>query len=469
MATADKLNKLLETKKAIKDAIIEKGVEVGNKFAEYPDKIRAIQGGGGEPSAGGGDLIYVENGTDKEYAKGDKVLINLGMVDEVDLNESVTSTSSYYNTGVVFYDNDTVFILFKNVERKYIWEGGRWIKNTDPASWSLTNYPGISCHKNGIVSLQSYFNTAAEILGINGKINSQKLYAGEFAGMHFVYEKSAGKWYQYDIANNTTIGNVIVDGENSGFCGFIQDTGDCFDITGGNKITFFKLNESLGLMPGSKLITMSIDSGARLEAYTGASIGNYIFMGTNFQSAFCLTTPSGSSFFTYQIVDDGNGSKNLILRDDLFKEFQSIDAECQFDMRNDILTIGTKDEVYTYKLNRDTYEFENLGISFELPETTGYTRYRLAYSPDMTKAMVTIRTTKEQMKYRIYGVYANKTKIVENDSARYQPVNSITGFVTGNTDEEGKLEVKTVLPEKVDITITTDVDVKDDEITILGV
>lgn len=49
--TADKLNKLLQTKAAIKTAIEAKGVIVGDaKFADYPTKIAAIEGGGGNPS-----------------------------------------------------------------------------------------------------------------------------------------------------------------------------------------------------------------------------------------------------------------------------------------------------------------------------------------------------------------------------------------------------------------------------------
>ena len=59
MSTADKLNKLLETKQAIKQAIINKGVEVADdtKFADYPSKISSIESGGGE---GGGDPYYEE-------------------------------------------------------------------------------------------------------------------------------------------------------------------------------------------------------------------------------------------------------------------------------------------------------------------------------------------------------------------------------------------------------------------------
>lgn len=47
MSTADKLNKLLETKEAIKQAIIDKGGTVGDVFADYPTAIQNIQGGGG--------------------------------------------------------------------------------------------------------------------------------------------------------------------------------------------------------------------------------------------------------------------------------------------------------------------------------------------------------------------------------------------------------------------------------------
>ena len=58
MATADKLNKLLSTKAAIKQAIIDKGVEVSDDtiFADYPAKISAIEAGGGS-----GDSTTYEN------------------------------------------------------------------------------------------------------------------------------------------------------------------------------------------------------------------------------------------------------------------------------------------------------------------------------------------------------------------------------------------------------------------------
>lgn len=66
MSTADKLNAILNTKQAIKQAIISKGVEVADdtKFADYPAKINAIQAGGGGISSDNFFNLRTNNGTD---------------------------------------------------------------------------------------------------------------------------------------------------------------------------------------------------------------------------------------------------------------------------------------------------------------------------------------------------------------------------------------------------------------------
>lgn len=66
MATSDKLNKILETKAAIRNAIIDKGVDVGEdtKFADYASKIDSIEVGGGTD-----DFLAMRtlNGTNMSY------------------------------------------------------------------------------------------------------------------------------------------------------------------------------------------------------------------------------------------------------------------------------------------------------------------------------------------------------------------------------------------------------------------
>ena len=67
--TADKLNKILETKQAIKAAIISKGVDVGEdtKFADYPSRIAAIQTGSGEGASDAFFNLRTDNGTNMSY------------------------------------------------------------------------------------------------------------------------------------------------------------------------------------------------------------------------------------------------------------------------------------------------------------------------------------------------------------------------------------------------------------------
>ena len=49
MSIVNKLNKLIETKEAIKQAIIEKGVSIDDNtvFSDYPAKISSIKAGDG--------------------------------------------------------------------------------------------------------------------------------------------------------------------------------------------------------------------------------------------------------------------------------------------------------------------------------------------------------------------------------------------------------------------------------------
>ena len=63
--TADKLNKLLETKAAIKQAIIDKGVDVGEDvvFADYASKISAIESGSNDEFL----ALRTSNGTNMSY------------------------------------------------------------------------------------------------------------------------------------------------------------------------------------------------------------------------------------------------------------------------------------------------------------------------------------------------------------------------------------------------------------------
>lgn len=90
--TADKLNKLLETKAAIKQAIIDKGVDVGEDvvFADYASKISAIESGGTDEFL----AMRTLNGTDMSY------LFYYYLGTELDVSNFDTSNTT--NMGYMF-------------------------------------------------------------------------------------------------------------------------------------------------------------------------------------------------------------------------------------------------------------------------------------------------------------------------------------------------------------------------------
>ena len=66
MSIASKLQKVLEIKNNIKQALINKGVDVSGGFEKFAEQIENIQGGGGVPS-GFTELEYIQNTTNGNY------------------------------------------------------------------------------------------------------------------------------------------------------------------------------------------------------------------------------------------------------------------------------------------------------------------------------------------------------------------------------------------------------------------
>ena len=126
----DKLNKLAETKSAIKTAIINKGVAVSDSdtFASYADKIASISGGGSTPTEGiYGVFIYDTNG-------------NLTKPEEWD------TANNDLAVGVAVIDENCSFVIGKEA--------------SEPKAWSSTLYgttvSGIVTTTNIDVALTDY-------------------------------------------------------------------------------------------------------------------------------------------------------------------------------------------------------------------------------------------------------------------------------------------------------------------------
>lgn len=188
--TADKLNKVLETKQAIKAAIISKGVDVpeGTVFADYPSKINAIQASSGE---GGSDAFYnmrTQNGTNfsnlfYNYAGSELDLSGLDTSQVTDmsfmfaycsgltsLDVSNFNTSNVFNMTYMFSGcNNLTALGLSNFDTSKVnsmysmFEYCSDLQSLDLSSFDTSNVNGMTTMFNNCYSLNSldlsHFNT----------------------------------------------------------------------------------------------------------------------------------------------------------------------------------------------------------------------------------------------------------------------------------------------------------------------
>lgn len=125
--TVDKLNKLLETKQAIKTAIINKGVEVSESdtFRSYADKINNISSGGS------GDVIQAINNTGsivnlddrvwitKDVEYGYKATLNVSNDALTGFAKTSVENGGFFDVNIILPKEITAFITV-DVDNAYI-------------------------------------------------------------------------------------------------------------------------------------------------------------------------------------------------------------------------------------------------------------------------------------------------------------------------------------------------------------
>lgn len=173
MSTVDKLNKVLETKEAIKQALIDKGQDVGDVFAEYPNAIQSIEGGGRFVVPGGMKFAYsgvTEFPEDWDWSEVDN-----------------TEDGSY-----LFYkvQGKLPKINFKNVRDLTYTFGNTTVPTIDTSGWDTSN----------LSTLISTFNSS-KIIEVP-KMNTSNVYNFDNA---FQYCRELKECKELDTSNATTI------------------------------------------------------------------------------------------------------------------------------------------------------------------------------------------------------------------------------------------------------------------------
>lgn len=480
MATSDKLNYLNETKNAIKAAISEKGVEVKetDAFRVYADKIKAIQGG--DPSAGG-DKIFAVNYSGEDYQKGDKVLVdfrnNVAKDDEFNI-EQTTTGRSYVRP--VWFDNDRFMIPTNDATTsfKYILEGDTWNRyniNTLSAAQNYFNY---------IPEMGMFYSGGADYIYVTKTVDENCIVtqATDKDGIIGTFNGNVWSWRNL----NSSSGGVYCNDTNlSGAWGVYVYCVDydtrkyllrCIYSNYKNMLLYQISDDGLS-QTGVISSTAILPDNTKCVGCTGLSVGDYVIMQPNIANNCASTSGTsalGKTNYNYSAYRIGESQPIIELAgDDALKQY--LDKKYtiwNMDQRNNCLIIGTRDNVYILEFDKETKQFKEVAKDFELPENPdGEFIYNASLSPDKKKLAVYVGDIYSGgQNLCIYDVNSGyEWTIVKNASMNYNKDTTFTGVYTGNTNEDNKLEVNTLLVDKVDVTIVTNVDVNDDEIIFEGV
>lgn len=418
------------------------------------------------PTGGGGDTIYLANASGATISAGQKVLCNLGTIGSDTPTTKTNSTSTTYRP-IVFFDNNTFAVTKSNSSAVYSELGlkvdGAWTI-TQSSLYVTSNLSTVFVYdSNGLISYSpligdggyGYFmnRVSGELTRITNSSTSYR-YLGESAGTHYIMKyNSTPPFAIYDIDTNT-VGSTVtptdvyyVFGKIIGNKGVFYSSSGYIDVYSIADTGFTKLSGTLV----SSIIPLYI---------TGADVGDYILCTDDATNYLTPTSAPASHLFCYQIQSDYSIKRVTVPALALFENKSCVFC---FDNRNNVLSIGTDDNVYFCEYEDGV--FKNLNVVLDtLPTNTNGYNYKTMMSPDKKTIVVYAKETTASI--YVYRLTVAEHKIVTNSALNYQVDTSFTGFATGNTDSSGRYEVQTVLPSAVDYVLGTDLE--PDETTIYG-
>ncbi len=181
MSTADKLNKLITTKAAIKEAIQNKGVTVTDTdtFASYADKINSITSGGG----GGYEFDFTVLGYNQEECKDANdianVAITLGDYTQSQITEAIAYGKQLYDNNHPI-DNTNVdkdkLLFYPKLELPYMYKDSKVLYIPNVEYSSTGNYTQTSAYTNHLLykvgSINAVFTNSHYSSGFFNNCNS---------------------------------------------------------------------------------------------------------------------------------------------------------------------------------------------------------------------------------------------------------------------------------------------------------
>ena len=439
-------------------------------------KVYITSGGKALLSSGGSDTIYLPNNSGSTITSGSKVLFTMGATGSSTPDTFTTDyTTSNRFASVCILDNSSFIISgYASNENGYLFTrvNETWTQGAKSISYASAGYGVyhyfsdyyINSYDEVATNPNSNFVTSAGTTLVAG--NAYRKYVGSFNGSQYIVATSSGTGilYKWNTADNTFTSVLSVGSFGTDY-GYSRIYGSRFIMTNDNKYRIYDMSGDVTLtLAASGTIATDLRMIEATGLGRGLVAGDIVFAVSNYNYNYYGYNLSGTSnLYCYEIQSDSTLAYKEVPE---LKMFESTPCYVAYDNRSNILSIGTKDEVYFYEFDTTTKDFTRLNISHSaLPTPAGDIPLKTQMMPDKGTFVVYARSATANAVY-VYSLTTVGNSIVPNNQYNYDLVTSFTGFATGNTDSSGNYEVKTVLPEIVNTDIITNAE--PDEVIITG-
>ena len=395
--------------------------------------IDSITGGSGV-----GEVIYAINNTGGELKSGDKAWLNKHYLDKNEAYQLVTFNNGTNIPLVHFDDSNNVLFKAASYKYKYVYDNSNetWVQNTLSGGKSVAFMRIIDGKLYTYVSkaLSSASTTSSYIVDDSNEF----AISGWALGNGYMISYSAGGTYLLKRVDETTgtVGDTVHTftlGSGYLYSAFLKDN-TLLLVSGNDNYGFYDISTGATLNTGT---FEGISTATPMMFATGTSIGDYLI----FQQGTTQNVLEGAKLVIYKIGEGYTFSE----ADDLQADLASCVGEvCRIQYYNDtgILTVGTLNKVLMFKYTNGVWK--NLNLTLSMPtdwDKLGSYAWAFWISNDMTSAvlMSNYSSSKEYM-----SLYKLSTSSKDWFADPYNKSSSLTltGVATGNTDDEGRVEVE---------------------------
>lgn len=415
-----------------------------------------------QENSGGGDKVWVEKDLGAPEIVGDKVFIKKNYKGDLDIDLSLTNvkaTSAYcYNDGsVVVHTTGNVFYRYHFKNGVYIYSrilgsptASRKYHKTKRFGENVVFYADDSLSDGKTYDIVVGKTT---ITGIVGKFLREDLVLQR-------YDTSTYNLVRYDLETNTygeILGSISLSSQS--VSDLVLDENILFISTTNGSLNFYDISDLYNPILLNSQKPNAIKS--KIYCATGLNVGDYVIT----SGSANLSEYTADSTFVYQIKEGYVLGDAKDINDRIVRLLSNVSAICYND-ENKVLSIGSN--FFKYE-NGEFCEFPMRPLLLMAKNSNSSETFIVSENLE-TSARVFNTTVSGSSGYYINFYHRNSLNanwITCSLSSLTSDVYS--GVFTGNIDEFDRVEVKALLPDKVNLTVITNIDVKGNEIMFEGV